>query len=409
MRDRRAALRGAGVAAAALVLFAPPLAAVVPASDYVIHVAEAEYFVAHGSTRLPVLPLFFLLVALGHAALPGVDPLAVGLGVALAAHALLAVVLAAWLRRALAPLGEGTPVALASACGALSLMTVMPVNLLGLGERNLYFGYVSPTAYHNPSVALLKPFVPLLFGAALASLRPRGGPAAAGRVAGAAVLSLLGALAKPSYAIVLLPALALATLAQQLRGRAVDWRLQILGLALPAGAVVAALYAWAFSAAQIVSPGGGTASVAFAPLLVMRTLSPGGLAWKLLLSIAFPACVYAAWFGRARRSLLLNFAWLGFALGAAEGYLLAETGPRLRDGNFLWAGQVALFALFAASAAFALRRVAEASRAGGPRLSARAGLCAAVYALHAASGAVFYAVHVWPLVDPGAPLLKDWF
>jgi hypothetical protein len=228
-------------------------------------------------------------------------------------------------------------------------------------------------------------------------------------VAGAAAFSLLGALAKPSYAIALLPALALASLARLLRGRAIDWRLLILGLALPGGLVVAGLYVWAFSSAQVVPPGGGAASVALAPLLVMRTLSPSGLAGKLLLSIAFPACVYAAWFARARRSPMLNFAWLCFGIGALEGYLLAETGPRLRDGNFLWSGQVALFALFAASAAFALRRLAEAARAGRPLLCARSALCASVYALHLASGIAFWAIHARLLLDPSAPLLKEWF
>jgi hypothetical protein len=56
-----------------------------------------------------------------------------------------------------------------------------------------------------------------------------------------------------------------------------------------------------------------------------------------------------------------------------------------------------------------LRRLAEVARAGGPLLSARSGLCASVYALHAASGIVFYAIHVRLLLDPSAPLLKEWF
>ncbi len=409
MNHRAGPLQALGAAALALLVFYPVLATVGPASDYVIHVGEARHFVEHGTTQRPVLPLFFLLTVLGHAAVPGLDYVDLGIGIALAAHALLAVVLAAWLRRALAPAGSGRRGALASVLGALSLMLVMPVNLFTLPQRNLYFGYVSPTAYHNPSVALLKPFVPLLFGLALASLRPARLLAPWRRVATAAALSILAALAKPSYAIVLLPALALASLARVGRGQAIDARLQLLGLVLPAGLVVAGLYAYAFSSAQVTSPGGGSAGVAIAPLLVMRTLSPTGLAGKLLLSIAFPACVYLAWFGRARRSLALNFAWLGFGVGALEGYLLAETGPRLRDGNFLWSGQVALFALFAASAAFLLRRLAEGLRTGGPRMDLRTGLCASVYGLHTASGLVWYAVHVLPLLDPSAPLLKEWF
>jgi hypothetical protein len=50
-------------------------------------------------------------------------------------------------------------------------------------------------------------------------------------------------------------------------------------------------------------------------------------------------------------------AWGGAVVGLFVSYMLAETGPRLPDGNFLWTVQMAVFVLFLAAARFARTRL----------------------------------------------------
>jgi hypothetical protein len=62
--------------------------------------------------------------------------------------------------------------------------------------------------------------------------------------------------------------------------------------------------------------------------------------------------------------------------------LVAETGRRLADGNFLWSGHVSLLVLFVASARWLF---AEAA-AGGVRSKPRLAVCAVVLLLHVVAG-----------------------
>src|SRR6185436_5761371 len=108
-------------------------------------------------------------------------------------------------------------------------------------------------------------------------------------------------------------------------------------------------------------------AVAWAPFRVVFEHTPRSLpklALKLVLSIAFPLIVTLTHLRAAARDRPLKLAWLTFAFGALYTYFLAELGPRLRDGNFLWSGQVTCLILVASSMAFLLRQVDWPSRAG---------------------------------------------
>jgi hypothetical protein len=106
------------------------------------------------------------------------------------------------------------------------------------------------------------------------------------------------------------------------------------------------------------------------------------IARSLLASLAFPLAVAALWPRAAWRDPALRLAWGGTLVGLFISYFIAEAGDRLYDGNFLWTGQMAVFVLFVAAAAFVRGNLA--GRNG--LLYARAAAVAIVLLLHVQAG-----------------------
>ncbi len=386
------------------IVFTPVLWAIGGESDYTVHAGEAQYWSEHGTTRIP-LPnfLFAGLAVVAHAVIPVVGFLGSALAVALVAQITLGVLLF----RALSPEDAVAP-PIATALLALSLMLIMPVNLFTAPSHNLYFGYLAPSPHHNPTLVLLKPLAWLAFVAATRTFAAPPATSSPGRLTATALIVALGTLAKPNFTMVLLPSLALALGLGWRRGAAVDARAFWLGFAIPGAGVLAAQYAVTFSAAQVAHPSNVESGIAFAPLAVMRALSPEGLGAKFLLSVLFPVSVVAAFPGEARRDPTLGFAWLCFAVGAFVAYGFSETGPRALDGNFLWSGQITLFVLFVVSLRFALERMRDETDSQGG-IGARVPLVVGVYGLHVAAGLLWLAVQGLHRIDPTFPILRDWF
>jgi hypothetical protein len=216
-------------------------------------------------------------------------------------------------------------------------------------DRHLYYGYIPANVFHSPTMVVLKPLALVSFGYATATLWPKEGENARNWIA-CALLTLACALAKPSYTVCILPALAVVAVKRAAFRSQIDWRLLILGFALPALATLAFQYYWTFSDSQIPGTIPGAKHIVFAPLAVMKRYS-SWLAVKLLLSLLFPLSVLAINLRRAREDSALMLAWVLFAVGAGIGYLLAESGPRMIHGNMLWSAQIAIFILFVQSAA----------------------------------------------------------
>ena len=82
-------------------------------------------------------------------------------------------------------------------------------------------------------------------------------------------------------------------------------------------------------------------------------------------SMAFPIGVTLLWPRAALADPGMRVAWGGTVVGLLISYLLAEAGDRLYDGNFLWTGQMAVFVLFVAAAAFLTQRVTAARPGAG--------------------------------------------
>jgi hypothetical protein len=278
------------------------------------------------------------------------------------------------------------------AASALGLMLVMPIDIFT--PTNLYLGYIVMNAYHSPTMVILKPFSVLLFyhaGQAFIKSEPAS-PAGTGNqnIWLVVVVTALCILAKPNYAIALLPALMLVTTYAYLRHQFINWT-TLIAIILTAGYVL-------FCEASLFK---NTSGIIIAPLAVINSWTrinsdaPNDLVLKFLLSVLFPLLVYIGYFKQAIRSVQLNLAWASFGFGAMYFYLLAESGERLAHGNFAWSGQITLFILFVVSTVFFLQQL---------RLhffSLTAKICAVVWVAHLVSGIYWYHVHIvaWGMGD----------
>ena len=330
---------------------------------------------AETGTGVPVHPLFHLLTIVVHALFPLGSYLVAAVLVGTGASVALALVL---FQRILADSdgGETARQAWAAAGWALALMLLGPITVFTWHRHQLYLGYIAPSVFHNPTLALLKPLAVAWFWSVTGS---RGGGARRSLTAG--VLALAATLAKPSFTVALLPALALWLAFARRLPRAIDAGAGIASLCV--GGAVLAFQAWA--------RGSQPSLLVVAPLEVMGFYSARWqMPFLLLLSIAFPLCVLAARWPAARRDGPLMCAWLVFVLAAAYGYVLVEAEPNSGDGNWLWSGQVALFVLLAQTLLF------QRSRPGPdapPHARARR-LCLVVFGLQLACGLGWYAAEV---------------
>jgi hypothetical protein len=367
----RRARDAAVVAAVAAVFFAWAMTlrftTAEPFEDFRFHNVLTTGLLAGDPLAVPH-PLFHLLSA-GFAILTGLAVPCAGMTVAVLGQASLAAI-------AFVDLRDAGGDRLETALVALGLALVAPLNVLASSPGESYFGYFFPNILHNPTIALLRPLALALLlacGAVIAgSLAPT-----PGRTAALAALAFACGLAKPSYLICLLPALALTWLLGGAR-RDERWKALSLGVAVPGALIAVGQAVFAFSGERM-GPGG----IAFAPLEVVflhMRHDVGLVAAKLALSAVFPLAVAACFARHAVRSPAVWLAWLGFLAGASYAYLFAETGPRAVHGNFLWSGQVSLLVLFVASARLLVAR----AMAGDRRLLVA--VCAAALALHVASG-----------------------
>jgi hypothetical protein len=262
---------------------------------------------------------------------------------------------------------------------AAGLTFVAPILLIAPWDGLFYFGYVGLASYHNPTIHLLRPFALLSFILACRALR--GGRSPTFTVAAAGALMVTSLLIKPNYALCILPAIAIVAWLRWRAHRSPDWRMLLFGFFLPASIVLLAQWAVGFWMAR-----GEETGFLLRPLEVEQAFS-GYLLPKFLLSIVFPVVVLAATPRDGLRDDGLALAWFAFLFGAAQMYLLAESGDRFYHGNFRWGAQIALFLLFATSARFLLQTRASPSAPHGRRWV----IGWASFAAHLTAGAAYYA------------------
>lgn len=340
------------------------------------HAALAYFWLQTGAPYAPHVGYDALIIAV-HTALPHFSLFRAGMLVTAASFGVVTLILFSVFRPLLDPLRTAALVT--------ALIVAAPLMVFTLEARNLYLGYIPTSIYHDPTQLLLKPAALALFLFCVAALGAR--RASPPEIVGAALLSVGGAAIKPSYAICLLPSLALLVAIRLLRREPFDQWLLLVGVFVPTALTLGVEYLLLRSLPYATALG-GDGGFAFEPFAFFARVldelhKPQLLGLKFLASIAFPAAVAIVYRGRALADSGLQLGWSGFGFGAFFTYLIVERGPYLLDGNFTWSGQVTLFILFVASALFTVRQ---------PRTPGQT-VCWAVLLLHVLCGLIWYFFH----------------
>jgi hypothetical protein len=270
------------------------------------------------------------------------------------------------------------------------LLVIGPLSIVTLPEKELYLGYMTPNAYHNPTLVLLKPVALALLMLAVRAFDRGVDSPRWGLVGAAALLSVLSCLTKPSFQICFLPGLGFLTALAIVRREEVDLRLCVLGVAVPSFLTLGWQYSTSFDQVQ-------TSEIFLAPFRVINLLADRTFL-KFVLSVGFPALVTAFFFREAVRDKLLMIAWATAAFGFTYAYSLAETGTRLSHGNFLWSGYISVFVLYVACVPILLRE--KGPQATFIRLTIGSGrqavltttkreICWGLFGLQVISGSIF--------------------
>lgn len=219
---------------------------------------------------------------------------------------------------------------------ALTSCLLMPI-ITPVRPQDVYLGQVAPNLWHNPTVIFAWPLVILLFFFGLDFLERR----RSAILIAVAVLFLLNTVAKPNFVLAFGPVFSVACLYRF--GFSRRFLLEQTAL-VPTVLVLAAQAHWTYSHANPAT----ASSIVLAPLAAWRSRSHW-ITLSILRSIAFPLAYLILRPDRLRDSARLGMAWLTFGSALAWALLFAESGPRLRDFNFLWGAHLALFVLFAAT------------------------------------------------------------
>jgi hypothetical protein len=236
---------------------------------------------------------------------------------------------------------------------AAAILLMQPMLKPGLHQYQI--GYLWAEPYLSATYSLLKPLAlasAVIAVTLLTHTNPR-------RVAviGAAFTTAAATLAKPNFTICLVPAACIFGALRLWRGDKVNWKAIVLGLLMPAAAVLVMQYYLSYS-------GFGPQTtyhnaIVFAPFQVIGRFG-GYLGIKFALSAAFPIAVYGCYWKSAVRDARMNFAFLLFAFGCSYSYLLSEK-QHGEHGNFIWSGYITLFILFVFSATFFFQKLKTAS------------------------------------------------
>lgn len=263
----------------------------------------------------------------------------------------------------------------------IGLMFAGAVSFITWPSGNYYLGYLVPNIYVSQTLVVLQPLALLSFLVAIRVFFTGAKGRSPRYVGGLAILSLLSVLAKPSFAMVLLPALVMLLWWQgQLPGVVIArHHRRLVALHLPrdltplvilvVSVIVPSLtgIAWVYISTYLVvqQEAANTGSgISIAPLQVMIFLqtafgSPNAaIPWlilKLVLSLLFPLTVAAGYFSTVRVDSRFVLAWLQMGFGCVFTYTLAES-PNFHPGNYTWSGQIAISVLFVISALLLFER-----------------------------------------------------
>lgn len=311
---------------------------------------------------------------------------------------------------------------------ALSLSIMMPVNFFT--PENLYFGYLVPHVYHNPTMIIMKPFAIIIFFLAL-PLFLNNKPVSRRWIFPLAILTSLSIVAKPSFIIAFVPALGLITFAlmirriadvpsilkrpqtiiqafisdteqsdalpQMLRPSYINWSVLILGIVLPTFAVlIYQTITWTSSGGVGLDP----LRVLYEWTLHYESNADQQLVYKFVMSLAFPLFVYIVHGDKTYKNFMLNTAWVTFAVSAMFYYLFVDYTV-IAAGDFTWSIQIAVLLLYITATIFMVQYY-------GQLLTERRmttlnwmilGTSTIIFALHIVAGIHWYRLHMSQYIE----------
>ncbi len=374
-----------GAALAGLAWGGPIVVRMIADSDFPFHLASAEQFA--GTGRITV-PHFLLQVVLGMLIATRMFASTASAGVVFFCGVYMATAAAAcWY---IARAGDRRTSLAASAILAVAVLMAAPIVPRSMDDLFL-IGYFPPNVYHNPTMLVAKPLLVWALVSAVAAFTRTGAASWRELTVLALPVVLLG-IAKPNYLGCLVPVVAGAALWNRVTAQPVSL---VRAFAICSAAVLTLVGSWALYRSDQL---GFEAGVIVAPLRVIALYSPVdafSLVRHLVVSVAFPLVVIALWPRDAWRDPAMRIALGGTVAGLFFSYVMAESGPRLPDGNFLWTGQMAVFVLFLASARFARERLTLRGASGV--MFGRLLAVAVVLALHVEAGIRHARVKVDPL------------
>jgi len=371
-------------------------------STYRTHVLFALEMVQKGSLISPHFLYQLLVVAVANLFYPGAVPtmgnfMKAGYVVSVGVTILLFISLYIIFRRVVKRDDIWSP--LISALMAGFFMVGSAVNVLKFIDGHYYFGYLPLNVHNGPTHPLLKLWaVPLFLMAAGIFI-----PARASNkwlIGGTALFSVLSAVTKPSFTVIILPAVGLLVGKRMLKKEYINWSFLLFGLVVPSLIVLAWQYhiSYASGWGQLARNIQIATRIAFIPFgqFIKWQVPLGLILPKLVLSILFPLVVYFAYWKTARKDLRFNLGWLVMLFGCLSTYFFAEVfikkgweGIVSQSGNFTWSGLIGVYILFVAAALFFLKQNTEfppAGRSGWLRL----GISLFALALHLGFGLVWY-------------------
>lgn len=350
-------LAALGVSAVFALIFWQRIA-INPTSDLHIHITYAEEMRSLADIKSPHFLFQILIKAL--ATLPTLSYEAATALLLGGCYGAMAVILANELQKQRS-ISASTVVPIAAAA-LIASHVFLPAALGG----SVYYGYLVPTAYHNPTQQLNKLFALAIWCLWLDVIEGER-RATTLEVMIIAGLCVLSAVSKPSFLLAFLPLSGLLSFKHLAAGHYDRFLRYTAAIAVPSSIVLALQY-WA-------TYGRGTGSIEFAPFVVFA--DPVSFALHLPWSLLFPLATVIALWPSAIRSRRLMLAWGYLAIGIAFSLLLAESGPRRFQGNFAWTAQTGVFLVYVETVIFMV------SRAECPRW------LWGIFILHVAFGVVY--------------------
>jgi hypothetical protein len=364
--------------------------------------------------------LYHVLTAASFLLIPGGDIYVAGVRVMTLAYLALIIIIY-WQMRRMSQLPDTRFVLIASAVLTLGLMLIAPLTFFTPDNR--YLGYFAPHVYHNPTIILMKPFAVGLFFASLRLFTAKD-KLAWWWIVPYALLTGLCLVAKPSFILAYVPALGLvtaffmlrhlpivwnsrqsdsslwATIIRYVHTLPVNWMVLIGGIVIPAFAIlVYQAMTWTSSGGISIEP----FRVFFEWTLHYDPNADKLVAFKFIMSTAFPIAVYLLHFKAATRNLMLNVAWVNTIISAAYAYLLVDNTV-IAAGDFGWSAEIAVLLLHIGSVLFLFvhYRLAAEQENLSPSVKMILAVCVLLFALHVLSGVSWYYHH---LIGNGLDLL----